>query len=408
MKFLLPELGEGIYEAEIVQWLVQPGDRVVHGQPLMEALTDKAMVQIPAPFSGVVQRLSVAAGEHVSVGTAVLEYQPAEGDQNEEPASQDLQQVEAPAERGVATAPASATRTQQRVKAAPSVRRKAREMGVDLASVQGSGPGGRVLLDDVQTVQPPADHRSRDKSFPSPPAPQLVPGSRLKLRGRRRSIAENLSKSKRTIPHFCLIDECNATALVQLRASLKESCERASVKLTYLAFMARAAVAALRQVPQVNASLDEDTQEIVLHDHYDIGIATATPDGLIVPVIHHADRKDVFEIAREIQRLTALARAGQASVEDLHGGTFTITSIGNLGGLISTPIIRPPEVGIMGVGKLIRRPIYNETGQIVPADLLYLSFSFDHRVVDGDIGATFAQAIIRQLENPAPLLLPVE
>jgi pyruvate/2-oxoglutarate dehydrogenase complex dihydrolipoamide acyltransferase (E2) component len=296
MKFLLPELGEGIYEAEIVQWLVQPGDHVAHGQPLMEALTDKAMVQIPAPFSGIVQRLAVAPGEHVSVGAAVLEYQAAAGDQQAEPQPSESQPAKAQEAQPAATASA-ATTSAQHVKAAPSVRRKARELGVDLANVPGTGPGGRVLLNDLcgePTIGGDQENgrRQREAVASRPPAaPSPLPGSRLKLRGLRRSIAENLSKSTRTIPHFSLIDECNATALVQLRASLKEACERAAVKLTYLAFMVRAVVAALKQVPQMNASLDEQAQEIVLHDRYHIGIATATREGLIVPVVHNADQR---------------------------------------------------------------------------------------------------------------------
>jgi pyruvate dehydrogenase E2 component (dihydrolipoamide acetyltransferase)/2-oxoisovalerate dehydrogenase E2 component (dihydrolipoyl transacylase) len=215
-----------------------------------------------------------------------------------------------------------------------------------------------------------------------------------------------MSQSKREIPHYSLIDECDVTELVRLRASLKESCDQAGLKLTYLAFVVRAAVAALKEFPILNASLTKDGSEIVFHDRYDIGFAAATPQGLIVPVIHGADRLDLFGVAREIERLTNAARLGKLTPEEVRGGTFTVTSIGNIGGLISTPIIHAPEVAIMGVGRIVRRPIYDEHGDLRPADLVYLSFSFDHRVIDGDVGAHFANAVMQRLSNPARLLVP--
>ena len=195
------------------------------------------------------------------------------------------------------------------------------------------------------------------------------------------------------------------TDLVKLRLNLKETYERLGVKLTYLAFFVKAVVAALKEVPIVNASLDEDKGEIVLHDRYHIGIAVATPSGLIVPVVRDADEKDVGGIAREIDRLSGEARAGKARLDDLRGGTFTVTSVGNLGGLISTPIVNHPEVGILGLGKIVRRPVYDDAGQIRPAELMYLSFSFDHRVVDGAVGAVFGNAVLARLRNPAAMLV---
>ncbi|MCA9268238.1 MAG: 2-oxo acid dehydrogenase subunit E2, partial [Planctomycetales bacterium] len=232
--------------------------------------------------------------------------------------------------------------------------------------------------------------------------------TRVPLRGMRRMIAENLTQARNEIPHVSLIDECNVTDLVKLRASLKETCAMSSIKLTYLAFFVRAAVAALKAEPLVNSSLDDEAGEIILHHDYHIGIACATPQGLLVPVIRNADQKGIFEIAREIDALGTEAKAGRSQYADLHGGTFTITSIGNIGGLISTPIIRRPEVAIMGVGKILKRPIYDEHDRIVPANLVYLSFSFDHRVIDGDVAARFSRSIIRQLEHAAALLLPPE
>jgi pyruvate dehydrogenase E2 component (dihydrolipoamide acetyltransferase)/2-oxoisovalerate dehydrogenase E2 component (dihydrolipoyl transacylase) len=222
----------------------------------------------------------------------------------------------------------------------------------------------------------------------------------------RRKIAEHMALAKRTIPHYSYVDECDVTDLVKLRESLREPFARAGVKLTYLAFAVKAVVAALKEVPIVNASLNEADGEIVLHDRYHIGIAVSTPAGLIVPVIHDADKKDLAAIAREVDRLSTEARAGKAKRDDLLGGTFTVTSVGNIGGLFSTPVINHPEVGILGVGKIVKRPVFDDAGRVRPADLVYLSFSFDHRVVDGAVGAAFANILLRELRNPAALLLP--
>jgi pyruvate dehydrogenase E2 component (dihydrolipoamide acetyltransferase)/2-oxoisovalerate dehydrogenase E2 component (dihydrolipoyl transacylase) len=288
------------------------------------------------------------------------------------------------------------------VKAAPSVRYMAREMGVDLSRVRGSGPGGRILLSDLvgQVQTPSAPARPADKK------PDYgVPGTRIKLLGLRRKIADHMVHAARTIPHYSYVDECDVTEMVRLRQGLKEA-GAGGVKITYLAFFVKAVVAALKEVPLVNASLDDAVGEIVLHDRYHIGVAVATDSGLVVPVMRDADRKNLFEIAREIERLSGAARAGRARPDELRGSTFTVTSIGNVGGLISTPVINHPEVGIMGVGKVVKRPMYDAAGNLRPADVVYLSFSFDHRVVDGAVGAAFANAVLRTLGNPVGMLLP--
>ena len=228
----------------------------------------------------------------------------------------------------------------------------------------------------------------------------------IKLAGVRRRIAEHLVHAKHTIPHFTYVDECDISELVRLRASLREPFEGHGLKLTYLPFFVKAAVAALKHVPIVNSSLNDETSEIVLHDRYHIGIATATPAGLLVPVIRDADKKDLAQIAREIERLSAEARSGRARLEDLRGSTFTITSIGGIGGLLATPIVNHPEVAILGVGRAVKRPVFDAAGNIKAAEMIYLSLSFDHRVVDGAVGAVFGNALIHQLQNPARLLLP--
>lgn len=400
MDFRLPELGEGVYEAEFIRWLVKPGDTVKRGQVLMEMMTDKATMEVPAPFSGTIQELRLQEGQQVKIGEVVLAYDDARQREPTEVAAEPEIATREPEDRPPAsrTNGTPATATAHLVKAAPSVRFMARKLGIDLASVHGSGPGGRVLIDDVaaDVKRKPAEPRRS----PAEERPDYgTPGTRIKLQGLRRKIAEHMSLSKRTIPHYSYVDECNVTDLVRLRDMLREPYAEAGVRLTYLAFFVKAAVAALREVPIVNSSLDESAGEIVLHDRYHIGVAVATPAGLIVPVIHDADRKDLVQIAREIDRMSAEARAGRAKREDVRGGTFTISSIGNVGGLISTPVINHPEVAILGLGKIVKRPVYDPDGNIKPAELLYLSYSFDHRVLDGAVGAVFGNALMHAFRS---------
>jgi 2-oxoisovalerate dehydrogenase E2 component (dihydrolipoyl transacylase) len=409
MDFALPEIGEGVYEAELTAWLVKPGDAVKRGQNLMEVLTDKAAMEVPSPFVGVIAALRAEPGQKIKVGEAVLSYTPS-GQPAARPTAEPAPRPAAAA--AVASArprngpPAPAPVNRLPVKAAPSVRQLARKLGVDLTALRGSGPEGRVLVEDLA----PAVRRPSEDAPDAPPGRRPPdygkPGTRVKLHGLRRIIAERLAEAKRTIPDYSYVDECDVTDLVKLRESLRPVYARAGVKLTYLAFFVKAAAAALKEVPLVNASLDEAAGEIVLHDRYDVGVAVATPAGLIVPVVREADKKDLGTIAREIERFGNAARAGRAKRDDLRGGTFTVTSVGNLGGLITTPIINPPEVGIMGVGKVVKRPVFDAAGQLRPADVVYFSFTFDHRVVDGAVGAAFANAVIDRVRNPAALLLP--
>jgi 2-oxoisovalerate dehydrogenase E2 component (dihydrolipoyl transacylase) len=409
MDFALPEIGEGVYEAELIRWLVEPGATVKRGQPLAEVMTDKATMEVPAPWNGSITALRAQPGQAIKVGEVLLTYESA-AKPSAAPAVQDAERpkISSHAERGsqrmTQNGPVRAESVSRLpVKAAPSVRQLARKLGIDLATLPGSGPEGRILIEDLTPrLQAPAAPAAR---------PEVVvdygkPGTRLKMQGLRRTIAQRMVQSKRTIPHYSYVDECDVTDLFRLRESLRDTYARAGVKLTYLPFFIKAVVAALKEVPIVNASLDEERDEIVLHDRYHIGIAAATANGLMVPVIHDADQKDIGTIAREIERLSGAARAGKSRREDLRGGTFTITSVGSHGGLIATPVINPPEVGILALGKIVRRPVYDSAGQIRPADTIYLSLSFDHRVIDGAVGAVFANAILRHLQNPAALLLP--
>jgi 2-oxoisovalerate dehydrogenase E2 component (dihydrolipoyl transacylase) len=427
MEFRLPELGEGVYEAELVSWLVKPGDAVKRGQNLVEVLTDKATMEVPSPFAGTITELLAEPGQRIKVGDVVLAYTAGASEPSETKTRATAKAQSAPAERvpearqtapprtpaAAAPAPAATPRAagaatgngpSGAVKAAPSVRYMARKLGVDLANVRGTGPQGRILIEDLTSILADRDTGKR----PAPPEKRPdygKPGTRVKLQGVRRKIAERMVHSKHTIPHYTYVDECDATDLVRLRENLRDTAERSGVKITYLAFFVKAVVAALKQVPIVNASLDDEAGEIVLHDRYHVGIAVATPAGLIVPVIHDADRKDLMQVAREIERLSGEARAGKIRLEDLRGGTYTITSIGNIGGLFSAPVINHPEVAILGVGKITKRPVFDAAGNIRPADLLYLSFGFDHRVVDGAVGAAFGNVVIEQLQHPAALLL---
>jgi 2-oxoisovalerate dehydrogenase E2 component (dihydrolipoyl transacylase) len=409
--FHIPELGEGVYEAEFVSWLIKPGQTIKRGQPLMEVLTDKATMEVPSPFAGTITSLKAEPGQKVKVGQAVLAYSSAGNTDSEVAKEQETARLQSGKESRSMVNRANGNKVSAQkssptlpVRAAPSVRQMARKLGIDLALVGGTGPQGRILIGDLSSAiqaRKPTEVKREPVSVPD----YGKPGTRIKLIGLRRKIAEHMVEAKRTIPHYTYVDECDVTELVKLRESLKDTFAESGVRLTYLAFFVKAVVAALKEVPIVNATFDEKSEEIVLHDHYHIGIATATPGGLIVPVIHDADKKDLPQLARDIERLSTEARTGKIKLDDLRGSTFTVTSIGNISGLFSTPIINTPEVGILGIGKIVKRPVFDASGNVKPADMVYLSFSFDHRVLDGAVGAVFGSAVIDRLRNPAALLV---
>jgi 2-oxoisovalerate dehydrogenase E2 component (dihydrolipoyl transacylase) len=432
MDFPLPPVGEGLLEVELVRWEVRPGDAVVPGQVLAEVMSDKANMEVPAPFGGTITELAAQPGTKVKVGDKFLSYTPTG---QTAPAASTVRQAPDPKREpvGAASEPLAASReasagvpakpqaapppasnghssSSTLPPAAPSVRMLARKLGVDLAGVRGSGPHGRILLDDLTPYLAPKGNGPRAAAAPSGTDTSKldfgVAGTRVKLIGMRRKIAEHMVESKRHIPHYSYIDECDLSDIVRLRNQLREPLAKAGVKLTYLAFFVKAVARALKEIPIVNSAFDEAAGEVVLHDRYHIGVAVAAPNGLIVPTVKDADRKDVSTIATDIERLSNDAKAGKSKIDDLRGGTFTVTSIGGIGGLISTPIINHPEVGIMGVGKVVKRPVYDAHGDLKPTDIVYLSFSFDHRVVDGAIGAAFGNVVMRYLQAPALLLLP--
>jgi 2-oxoglutarate dehydrogenase complex dihydrolipoamide succinyltransferase (E2) component len=428
-EFRLPDIGEGIHEGEIVKWLVKEGDIVREDQPMVEVMTDKATVEIPAPRAGKILKLNAKEGETVKVGSVLVIIEEL-GEAKPEPKRE---VVEAPPQRepepvaaAVSTTattvaapppPSPTAAPAQRVLATPATRKLARELGVDISQIQGTGPGGRVTDEDVRRFaaartapQPPPT--PSPAPTPPPAAPAFAPGAvvtdrreeRIPLRGIRKRIAEHMHQSKTTAAHFTYVDEVDMTELIQIREQMKPLAEQKGVKLTYLPFIVKASVAALKEMPILNASIDEAKGEIVIKKYYNIGIATATDEGLIVPVIKDADRKSLLEIAMEIERLAKAAREGKIALSDLQGGTFTITSLGALGGLFATPVINYPEVAILGIHEIKKRPVVRDN-QIVIRDIMYVSLSFDHRLIDGDVGARFCKKIISYLENPKLLFL---
>lgn len=414
MEYSVPELGEGVYEAEIVEWLVRPGDKVLYGQNLAEVMTDKATMELPAPFAGTIETLAAEPGQTIEVGQVLLRYSPsalseAASDELGHPVPISAAGSVARRHAGRPVPPVDEAgdgheRSAAPTKASPAVRRLARSLDIDLNDVPGNGPEGRVLIEDLGTFvknRQPSASRTAERSTVLDFG---TPGTRVKMQGVRRSIAEHMIASKQLIPHYTYVDECDVSKMVELRNALKRPLYRQQVKLTYVPFFVKAVVGALKRVPVVNASVDDEKGEIVVHDRYDIGLAMATTRGLIVPVIRDADRRGIADIAREIERLSRAAKVGSIAHDELRGSTFTISSIGNVGGLISTPIIHHPEAGILAVGRVFKRPVYNDAGEIVPARIVYLSFSFDHRIIDGSVGAIFGNFVIEQLQNPQALV----
>jgi len=423
-EFHLPDIGEGVVEGEIVSWKVQEGETVDLDQPLVEVMTDKATVEIPAPRAGRIAQINFQEGEICPVGDVLVVIDTGDGLElagDTESAETRPQSAPKPSPVPLATPSGAipvvdATGSRRRVLAAPAIRRLARELGVDLAEVRATGKNGRVIRADVEAF-------ARDGSAPqqasqslavvpaAAPAPvtqvSIAPGGeeeRIPLRGMRKRIADNMTRSKFTATHFTYVEEIDVTELVELRNRAKSRAADRGISLTYLPFIIKAVVAGLKKWPTLNASLDETTQEIVRKKYYHIGIAAQSPQGLAVSVLRDADRLSIFDIAREIQRLGQAIQDGTASRDELVGSTFTITSLGKLGGVLATPIINFPEVGILGVHKIADRPAVLD-GQIVIRSLMNLSISLDHRLVDGWDGAMFLQDVKSLLEDPTLMFM---
>ena len=499
-EFELPDVGEGVAEGEIVGWLVEVGDAVEEDQPVAEVETDKAVVEVPSPVNGTVKEIHADAGELVPVGTVIITFAEAgdeAGDQEQtetrtDTATETRSEVGAVESKddGASGDDGSGSTASGRVFAAPSARRLARELDVDIGTVDGSGPGGRVSDTDVRAAaenedeEPAADEPAADESAPRSAVkrvgggdeggsePAVATGSasrertlaapatrklaeesgididsvptdeerdgeafvtpaaveayaesqrvaqdadraalaesggeeRIPYRGVRRTIGEQMARSKETAPHVTHHDEVDVTELVETRSELKEEAETRGIGLSYMPFVMKACVAALRAFPSMNAMLDEEAEEIVEKHYYNVGVATATDAGLMVPVVRNADSKNLLELASEMNELVGKARERSISREEMQGGTFTITNVGAIGGEYATPIINVPEVAILALGAIKEKPRIVE-GEIVPRHVMTLSLSIDHRVIDGAIAAQFTNRVMKYLENPQLLLL---
>ncbi len=424
-EFKLPDVGEGIHEGEIVSWLVSEGDVVEEDQPIFEVMTDKATVEITSPRQGKILKLNASEGDVVEVGSVIVvfgeegESAPsgngagAASKQEEKPKEEAPAKPEPKASDGQEAGTQTAQAPQGRVLATPATRRVARELGVDINQVEGTGPNGRVTKDDIQRfadggAEPAREEAPAGTTEKAAPQPTRIESGteeeRLPVRGVRKVIAQHMEQARDHVAAFTYVDEVDVTELVRLRGELKPLAAEQDARLTYLPFIVKACVAGLKKHPYLNAAYDEGSQEIVLKKYYNVGMAAATEAGLIVPVVKAADRRSILELAREIERLALDARDGKSAPEDLRGSTFTITSLGAQGGLFATPVVNYPELAIMGVHEIKRRPVVLDD-QIVPRDVMLLSLSFDHRIIDGHVGAAFAQEVKRLLENPKLLMM---
>ncbi len=454
--FNLPDLGEGLVEGELVKWHVKVGDSVAEHQPIAAVLTDKAEVEVPSPRSGKILALHGKPGQKVKVHSPLATFSVAGGASAPSRADAPAPQASAPQAAAAASAPARPAPRQTDVSATPMVRQLAKSLGidialiagtgpegrvleadvknfkggavfgapanatpavralaasysVDLATLKGTGPGGRVTELDVRAAAPKAAPRAaaaRPEAGPLSFTPAAAASSgeeKIPFVGVRRKIAEKMAQSKRTVADVTHVDECDMTALLALRDELKPEAAKRGVKLTFLSFIIKALTKTLAEFPGFNSSLDEAAGEIVLKRYYNIGIAVAAPQGLVVPNIKGADGKDLFGLAAEVSALAEKVRAGKIEVAALQGGTFTITNIGPIGGLYANPIVNHPEVAILGLMKLQKRPMVRDGG-IAIRDMMNLCLSFDHRVVDGADAAHFMNTLIRHLENPRTLV----
>jgi pyruvate dehydrogenase E2 component (dihydrolipoamide acetyltransferase) len=464
-EFKLPDIGEGLTEGEVTKWLVSEGQRVREDEPMVEILTDKATAEITSPRTGVIEKILVPAGTKVPVGTVLVVIGEGGGGGGKAapaaaaapaakaaataraaagaPASGHAVPAARPAAPARASAPAQAAARagapaqggdgeasgngaidpNRVVLAAPATRYRARELGIDLRTVPGTGPNGRITRTDLETFAEGgarAAARAPSPAAPSRPGPATPKGppvtvpvfaptvsaedEHVPLKGLRGKIAEQMLRSKQHSPHFTFADECDVTNLVKLREEAKGLAEERGVKLTYLPFVMKALVAAFRRFPTVNAVVDDTANEYVIRREYNVGIATDTEDGLTVPVVKHVDRLTILQIAAEVQRLTEAARSKKIALADLKGGTFTITSAGSIGGILATPILNYPEVGILGVYKIADRAVVRD-GQVVVRKIMNLTITLDHRIVDGATAARFLNLVIQYLETPNLLLL---
>lgn len=415
-EFKLPDLGEGVVEGEIVGWLVKPGDAVKEDQGLVELMTDKATVTVPSPVAGKVLKTHGNVGDMAKVHAPLVDFElagaapkQAGGHGHAEAPKQDLPKTQ-PATQSVpavaAARPAAPVVPAEKVLATPVTRRMAREHNLDLGMIAGSGPQGRVLKSDVEAFMASGGARDNAAVSTARPAQSWVPltstavDQRVPIRGLRKKIAEKMVKSKFTAPHYAFVEEVDVSSLVSVREALNAQLKPKGVKLSFLPFFVKAVTTAFRAFPQVNANMDEAAQELIVRGEMNIGIAAMTEQGLTVPVIKQADQRGLLNLSDEINRLATAARDSKLKLDELSGGTFTITSLGQTGGLFATPIINHPEVAIMGVHRMRKRPLVMENDQIAIRPVMNFSFCFDHRVIDGATGAEFAYEVLKYVEHP--------
>jgi len=398
--FKLPDLGEGTVESEIGEWFIKVGDNVAEETVVGTMMTDKAAVELSSPVSGTVVKLAGEPGDIVAVGAALVVFE-TEGEVAATEKSVVEEPAAAPREEPAAPATPSAELVERaRVMTSPAIRRRAKEAGIDLALVPGSGPGGRIMRKDFDLY---LKARAAGTSVQVSAAPSTNV-KEIKIIGLRRIIAERMSAAKREIPHFAYVEEIDITEVEALRKHLNKNRD-ASARLTLLPFLGLALIRALREFPQCNVTHDKDRNLLLQHDAVHLGVATQTPDGLKVPVVKHAEVRSLNDLADEIRRVTTAARDNSAKKHELSGSTITITSLGKLGGIASTPVINSPEVGIIGVNRAVERPVVFN-GQVAVRLMMNLSSSFDHRFVDGYDAAAMIQRIREMLEHPATIFLP--
>jgi 2-oxoisovalerate dehydrogenase E2 component (dihydrolipoyl transacylase) len=417
--FKMPDLGEGTVDAEIVAWHTKPGDAVTEDQLIVEVMTDKAAVEVPAPVTGRVVSITGAPGDKVAVGSPLIVFEVGEGAAVANGGAGQSAAASAPAAvptaRSVDTAPVNApspaaavapAARHGRVMASPANRRRAREAGIDLSTVVGSGPGGRILRDDLAAAARPSAAPPAAAAHAAPNRADVsAETSEIKVIGLRRLIAERMSEAKRNIPHFAYVEEVDVTELESLRQHLNSSLPAGAGSLSYLPLVVMALTRVLESFPQCNVLYDAARGVLVRHRAVHVGIATQTPDGLKVPVVRNADSLGLWEVAASIRQLAERARSNKATREELTGSTITVTSLGKLGGIASTPIINAPEVAIIGLNKAIERPMVHQ-GAVVVRRIMNLSSSFDHRFVDGYDAAAMIQALKELLEHPATIFIP--
>lgn len=437
-EYRFPELGEGLHEGEIIKMHIKAGDKVTDEDIVMEVQNDKAVVEVPCPVNGTVLEVFGTDGAVFRVGQVVAVID-AEGDiPEQEPAHEEANAQEADSAKGGAdttSSPAASSPDEAKeggangtaapaapnreVLATPSVRKYARELGIDIGQVTGTGTAGKVTREDVDAFKSggapaPAAAASQAEDAPastSAAAPAASTSAdleeeRVPFKGIRKAISNAMVKSAYTAPHVTIMDEVDVTELVAFRARMKPVAEKKGIKVTYLPFIVKALVAASRQFPALNASIDEVNNEIVYKKHYDIGIATDTDNGLIVPVIKSADRKSIWMIAEAISDLAARGRDGKLAANEMKGSTISISNIGSAGGMFFTPIINYPEVAILGTGRISEKPVVRN-GEIVVAPVMALSLSFDHRLIDGATAQNFMNYIKQLLGNPELLVMEV-